>query len=72
MIAKEYKNFLARITIRPILYLNLFSSDIVLYPAKINLALFLLSYLATKRMSMLTKPTNIIPKNKKLVFSFEA
>jgi len=64
MTAKEYKNFLARLTIRPISYFNLSSSDIVLYPANINLALFLLSDLATKRMSKLTKPTMVISKNK--------
>ena len=49
MTAKEYKNFLARLTTRPISYFNLSSSDIVLYPANINLALFLLSDLAIKK-----------------------
>ena len=63
MTAKEYKNFLARLTIRPISYFNLSSSDIVLYPANINLALFLLSDLAIKRMSKPTKPTMVISKN---------
>jgi hypothetical protein len=63
MTAKEYKNFLARLTIRPISYFNLSSSDIVLYPANINLALFLLSDLAIKRMNKLTKPTMVISKN---------
>ena len=63
MTAKEYKNFLARLTTRPISYFNLSSSDIVLYPANINLALFLLSDLAIKRMSRLIKPTMIISKN---------
>jgi len=63
MTAKEYKNFLARPTTRPISYFNLSSSDIVLYPANINLALFLLSDLAIKRMSRLIKPTMIISKN---------
>lgn len=63
MTAKEYKNFLARLTTRPISYFNLSSSDIVLYPANINLALFLLSDLAIKRMSRLIKPTMVISKN---------
>ena len=63
MTAKEYKNFLARLTIRPISYFNLSSSDIVLYPANINLALFLLSDLAIRRVSKLIKPTMIISKN---------
>ena len=63
MAAKEYKNFVARLTIRPISYFNLSSSDIVLYPANINLALFLLSDLANKRMNKLTKPTMVISKN---------
>ena len=63
MTAKEYKNFLARLTTRPISYFNLSSSDIVLYPANINSALFLLSDLAIKRMSRLIKPTMIISKN---------
>ena len=63
MTAKEYKNFLARLITRPISYFNLSSSDIVLYPANINLALFLLSDLAIKRMSRLIKPTMIISKN---------
>jgi hypothetical protein len=62
MTAREYKNFLARLTTRPISYFNLSSSDIVLYPANINLALFLLSDLAIRRVSRLIKPTMIISK----------
>jgi hypothetical protein len=63
MTAREYKNFLARLTTRPISYFNLSSYDIVLYPANINLALFLLSDLAIRRVSRLIKPTMIISKN---------